>query len=221
MFNFNITQTPWFTLLTQQERERLLGTSAQLDYAKDETIVKQGYVASHVLYLESGIVKLNVENSGKKTTFKIMKGGNFIGLMCTFVNKILDFSAVAATPSRVHMLNRDLFESLIRENGEFALYTVNMMSELTNSVVHNLINLSHKNVNGSVATLLVDLCEIYESNSFDLPFGRGEMADTLGYSKESIVNTLGELQKDGVIRLSGRKVKIDNLNILSNIAKNG
>jgi CRP-like cAMP-binding protein len=81
--------------------------------------------------------------------------------------------------------------------------------------------MSHKNANGSIATILLDIYTIYDSLSFPLPFNRTEMADALGYSKESVINTLKEFQKDGIISVSGRNVTILDMARLVNISHNG
>lgn len=211
----------WFALLNNQERSLLLSSLSQTHFNTGDTIVKQGFSAPAILFLESGVVKLNVEHNGKGSTFKIISKGNFIGLMCSFVNKRLDFSAIAATPSVVTMIDRAIFESLIRDNGIFAVYIVKMMSNMTNSVVHNMITLSHKNVVGSVASLLLDMTEVFNSNVFMLPFTREELANSLGYSKESVINTLSDFQRDGIIDIKAKRVEITNLNQLINISING
>lgn len=211
----------WFALLNNQERSLLLSSLSQTHFNTGDTIVKQGFSAPAILFLESGVVKLNVEHNGKGSTFKIISKGNFIGLMCSFVNKRLDFSAIAAAPSVVTMIDRAIFESLIRDNGIFAVYIVKMMSNMTNSVVHNMITLSHKNVVGSVASLLLDMTEVFNSNVFMLPFTREELANSLGYSKESVINTLSDFQRDGIIDIKAKRVEITNLNQLINISING
>ncbi len=211
----------WFALLNDQERSLLLSSLSQTHFNTGDTIVKQGFSAPAILFLESGVVKLNVEHNGKGSTFKIINKGNFIGLMCSFVNKRLDFSAIAAAPSVVTMIDRAIFESLIRDNGIFAVYIVKMMSNMTNSVVHNMITLSHKNVVGSVASLLLDMTEVFNSNVFMLPFTREELANSLGYSKESVINTLSDFQRDGIIDIKAKRVEITDLNQLINISING
>lgn len=217
----NVEETEWFALLTENQKETLLSSCGRINYSEGETIVKQGFAASHILFLEKGIIKLNVENKSKVTTFKIMKGGNFIGLMCSFVNKKLDFSALSVTDSSVFLFDRDIFEKIIKENGDFAVYIVKLISELTNAVVHNLIKLTHKNVNGAIATILLDLYSLYNLDSFNLPFNREEMANALGYSKESVINTLSEFNKDGILKISGKKINIIDIDKLVSISING
>lgn len=212
---------PWAILLKEEELSELTGSSVVLEYEKYDVIIKQGSLASQIMILEEGMVKLNFRESGKDTTFGFGTKGDFIGLMCSFVKKRLDFSAVAITPCRIRIFDRDVFEKLIEQNGKFAIYIVTMMSEVINVTVHKLITLKHRNAGGSLATLLLSLERVFGEHQINIPFTREEMAHTLGYSKESIINTLSDFQKDNIISISGKKLKILDKKALENIAEKG
>jgi len=198
----------WMEQLTPDQKEALISSSTILKFRRGETIIKQGTLASQIMFLEEGMAKLNFMEADKDTTFSFATNGDFIGLMCSFVQKRLEFSAIAITNATVRIIDREVFENSIKENGKFAVYIVKLMSELTNGVVHTLISLSHKNVNGALSTLLLSLSRVYASNSFQIPFTRDEMAAALGYSKESIINTLSEFHRDKIINISGRNLVI-------------
>lgn len=211
----------WMDALNESERNRILNASETLFYNRGETIIKQGTLASQILFVEDGIAKLNFQTGDRDTTFSFATNGDFIGLMCSFVKKRLEFSAVAITNTTVRIIDREVFENLIENNGQFAVYVVKLMSELTNGVVHTLITLSHKNVNGAVATLLLTLSRLYDSGKLQIPFTRDEMADALGYSKESIINTLSAFHQDKIISISGRNLEILQPNALVLISEKG
>jgi len=212
---------PWAILLKEEELSELTGSSVVLDYEKYDVIIKQGSLASQIMILEEGMVKLNFRESGKDTTFGFGTKGDFIGLMCSFVKKRLDFSAVAITPCRIRIFDRDVFEKLIEQNGKFAIYIVTMMSQMINETCHNFITLKHRNAGGSLATLLLNLIRVFGEHQLIIPFTREEMAHTLGYSKESIINTLSDFQKDGMISISGKNLEILDKKALENIAEKG
>ncbi|NLA15121.1 MAG: Crp/Fnr family transcriptional regulator [Bacteroidales bacterium] len=212
---------PWTTHLTPEELNELLDSSVLVNYDKNDVIIKQGSLASQILALEQGMVKLNFRESQKDTTFGFSTQGDFIGLMCSFVKKKLEFSAIAITPCQVRVFNRDLFEDLIGRNGAFAIYMVTMMSELINVAVHKLITLSHRNAGGALATFLLNLVKVFGSEQMVLPFTREEIANTLGYSRESIINTLQEFQRDGFISISGKNLEVLNRSALGSIAEKG
>jgi CRP-like cAMP-binding protein len=219
--NTNIKVNDWMETLSESERNQILNASETLSYERGETIIKQGTLASQILFVENGIAKLNFQTGDRDTTFSFATNGDFIGLMCSFVKKRLEFSAVAITHTTVRIIDREVFENLIETNGKFAVYVVKLMSELTNGVVHTLITLSHKNVNGAVATLLLTLSRLYDSGKFQIPFTRDEMADALGYSKESIINTLSAFHQDKIISISGRNLEILQLPALLVISEKG
>ena len=212
---------PWATHLKEEELDALMGSSVELEYDKFDVIIKQGSMASQIMVLEEGMVKLNFQESGKDTTFGFGVKGDFIGLMCSFVKKRLDFSAVAITPCRIRIFDRDVFEKLIEHNGKFAIYIVTIMSQMIKETCHNLITLKHRNAGGSLATLLLNLVRVFGEHQIAIPFTREEMAHTLGYSKESIINTLSDFQKDNIISISGKNLEILDKKALENIAEKG
>lgn len=216
-----IKRFSWTTNLTEEEYSELIKSSSLISYNKNETIVKQGSLASQILMLEEGFVKLNIEIKGKDSTFRFSGDGDFIGLACSFVKKKLDFSAVAVTTSKVRVFDRNIFEDLIQKNGKFAIDLITIMSEMTSAAIHSLIMISHRNANGALAILLLRLYTLFKSEKFTLPFTREEMAISLAYSKESVINILSDFQKDGIIKLSGRNIEILKLDSLKIIAENG
>lgn len=211
----------WFVDLTDSQRELIFEHSNLLQFKKDETIIKQGFMADHILYLEKGMAKLSVDDQQRSTVFKIMASNSFIGLMCSFVKRNFDFSAVAIEPSVVRLIDRTIFEQMIRENGQFAVRIVQLMSLMTNKIVHDLVHLSHKNADGAICTILLELASVYKSNSFQMPFSRIELANTVGYSKESVIGCLSSLQKEKIIEVSGKNINIVDYKRLEIIAKNG
>ncbi len=211
----------WTEHLTVEQRQLVLDRSIVVDFSPGETIIKQGVAASHILYLESGMAKLSVSDKERSTTFKIVPGEAFIGIMCSFVKRSFDFSAVAIKPCRVRMVDRDVFEDIIRHNGEFAVQMVQLMSLTTNKIVRDLIYLSHKQADGALCTILMELAEIFGSSRFQLPFTRVELADTIGYSKESVIHSLSALQRDGIIRIAGKQIDILDMHRLETIARHG
>ena len=215
------TSRSWYDHLAQDQRDRILASSNLVSFKKNETIIKQGTTAGHILYLEEGMVKLIVEDKERSTVFKIITNNTFIGLMCSFVKRNFDFSAVAIVPSSVRFIDRGVFEDAVRQNGDFAVYIVQLMSLMTNKVVHDLIQLSHKNADGAICTILLDLASIFGSNNFEMPFSRVELANTVGYSKESVISCLSSLQREGIVRSSGKSIEIIDLARLENIARFG
>ena len=146
---------------------------------------------------------------------------SFIGIVCCFAFKKFDFKATAIEKSKVSFINMDIIEKFIKSNGAFALNLIKHMSGVSNTVFHRVTSLSQKNIDGALSYILLDFSNIYNSKKFDLPVSRIELANMLGYSKESVINTLSKFNKEGVINVDDRKIEILNANKLEQISKFG
>ncbi|MFO7977663.1 MAG: Crp/Fnr family transcriptional regulator [Bacteroidales bacterium] len=211
----------WDNELTPEQKQLVQDHSTVLHFEANETIIKQGIAASHIMYLEEGMAKLSVRHQERLTTFKIVPADNFIGIMCSFVKRSFDFYAIAIKPSTVRLIDRNIFEDLIRHNGHFAVQMVELMSLSTNKIVHDLITISQKNVDGAICTILLEMSRIFKSDSFQMPFTRIELADMIGYSKESVIHSLSSLQREDILRISAKNVEILDRKRLELISRHG
>jgi len=75
----------WFRRICMQfisdkDFEKLEKTSVMLNFKKGETILKQGGMPTHIVYLEKGIVKFNYESeSGKNLILTIVSAPKILG----------------------------------------------------------------------------------------------------------------------------------------------
>jgi len=197
-----------YNVLTDDEKKELEHFKTEIDFEKGEVIIKKGLIASNVIYIEKGLAKLDIVIDNKPTTVSLIPEKYFLGIICTFACRKLEFSAIALEKTRVSIIDIQFFEKVIKQNGEFALLLIKHMSWLTNQLVHHITRYSHKNIDGALSILLLDFAYIYKSDTFTIPINRKDMANILGYSKESVINTLSKFNKDGLIDLSGHKVSI-------------
>jgi CRP/FNR family transcriptional regulator len=75
---------------------------------------------------------------------------------------------------------------------------------------------------GKIADVLIELSErIYNSDIFKIPLTQEDLGNLVDSSRESVSRVLTEFEKDGIIKLSGKKVEIINKHSLSLISANG
>jgi len=205
--------------LTKEQQALLEQNTVELVFKKGEAIIKQGYVASHVLYLEEGLAKMEVTDDYVTSTIKLLASGSFVGIMCTFACRSVDFSAVALENTRIRMINIEVFKRLIIENGQFAMLLIQHMSTLTNSMVHWMSKIAHKHIDGALAMILLEFADIYGADNYHLPITRKALAEMLGYSKESVINALSKFNKEELIRVEDKRIVLLNKDKLKLIMK--
>ncbi len=203
-----ITAEQCFEVLTDAEKKELLNNKIEIKFEAGETIIKRGFAASNILYLEEGLAKLDIITDKHTSTVNLVAPKSFIGIICTFASHNFDFSAVALEKTKISSFDIHLFEKFIHQNGEFACHLIKHMSAFTNEMVHRISRFSHKNIEGSLSILLLDFSKIYQSDSYILPVNRIEMANMLGYSKESVINTLSKFNKEGILNVQEKQIEI-------------
>ena len=207
--------------LTPQEQEELIKHKNDIEFDLGETIIKRGLPVSNILYLIDGLAKIEITNEGKPFTIGLIQSHSFIGIICCFAFEKFDFTVTALEKTKVSFIDKNIFEKFIKTNGEFALSLIKHMSGVSNGLMHRITNLSQKNIDGALSLILLDFAELYKSNNYTLPMVRKELANMLGYSKESVINTLSKFNKEGIIKVSDRKINIINKEKLVQVSKLG
>lgn len=210
-----------FAVLTETERKLLDDHSSLLMFQKGETLIKQGMVASHVIYIEEGLARLDVLTEGDQVTLMLLPAGNFVGIVCCFAERNFNFSSVALLDTRVRLMDLNVFKQLIKQNGDFALLMVRHMSLMTSKMVYSMARYSQKHIDGALAVLLLEFVKIFRSNKFMLPMKRNEISQTIGYSKESVINAFSRLNKEKIIKVKEKQVEILKIELLREIAEKG
>ena len=216
-----ITADDCLATLLEDERQALLDNRKEIVFEAGESLIKEGFVASNVLYLEEGLVRLNVLIDGRHSAVNLVSPRSFVGLICTFANHNLMCSARALEPSRVSLIDLELFERFVKQNGSFAMHLTRHISAITSKIVHRLARLRDKHIDGALSVLLLEFLEIYQSPDYTIPLNRKEIADILGYSKESVINALSRMHREGIVKVNGRKIGILKEETLRKISQTG
>ncbi len=79
-----------FQLISKEELEALSENRTHVSYLKGETLFKQGAFAPHVLFIQSGLVKVYLQSGPKKVqNLWIARSGDFLAFSSMFGEKVL------------------------------------------------------------------------------------------------------------------------------------
>ena len=116
------------------DEEKLLVSKNQLtvEYKKGETICKQGSFASHIMFLDEGLVKVYLEGKPKNLILTITPSNHLVGLASVFEgNNTFLYSVSTYIDSRVNLIDVNVFKQLLRQNAKFATKIINVLNENT------------------------------------------------------------------------------------------
>lgn len=216
-------QAPCFQMLIPEEAELVRASKTQVLFRKDDNLTKQGAFASYVLFMISGYAKQYLEGDGSRSyNLRIIKPGDFIGLSSVFTGNTFTYSSVAITDCQVFLVEKDAIAKVAKENGKFGFQIIKRYCEQNTNLMGTLRSLVYKQMNGRLAETLLYIDNIKEEKEeiFQL-FSRKDLADFAGISTESTVKLLKIFEKDGLIKLQEKDIRIIKRDILQEISRRG
>ncbi len=221
--NDSVCDCPFGDSLSEPEKEEIKEHSNIVNYEKKEIIFRQNTRTSHIMFVKSGLIKIYKEGRNNKyIVLKIAVKDNFLGLMSIFGGDVHQYSASAIQSAEICFIDRDVFNKILRTNGDFSIRIINLLSNNGLFIFNRLMSQSHKQLPGRIADVILYFAQvIFKSNEFEFPFTRRELAELAGTTKESFIRTLAEFKHDKIINLEGAKVSINSMNIVKTLSELG
>jgi len=212
-----------FDLLTPEEKELIDNRSVLVNYKKGEMVCKQGSFASHIMYLEKGLVKIYLEGNPKDLILTITPQRNLMGLQALFEgNNTFLYSISTYTDSAVRLIDIQIFKQLLKQNPHFAYRIINILNESTSQSYGRFFSLTHKQLHGRLADILLCLSrKIFKNESFDLPLTRSDLSDLTSMSTESVIRIMKDFKDDGIIDINNKSITLLDLPRLDKISAKG
>lgn len=224
MSQTDLNDTPGcFQMLSLEELEFINDKKTRISYLKGETIFKQGAFAPHVLFVNQGFVRVYLQTGAtKQLNIRIAKQGDFMAFSSVFGENIYKYSAVAVVNSTICMIDKDALKQLLVRNPDFALQITSRNYKNESRYLDIISNISYKQMRGKLASAVLYLAgdELAEDNIFQY-LTRQDIADFASITIESTIKFLKEFEKEKIIKLDGKNIKIIDPKNLTIISKNG
>ncbi|MBC2778462.1 Crp/Fnr family transcriptional regulator [Parasphingopyxis marina] len=195
--------------LDSREKLQLAEIGRTQNFAAGEPIFQAGDDRMACATLIEGVAKLStIDENGVERIVALLHPSGFLGRLFATHR---DFFATALTPCRLCLFPRADFERVMTANPKL---TQNILERTLDALEESrkLIDLIGKRravarVGGFLLMIEQSMCERpgEAGSAFELPLTRGEIADLLGLTIETVSRQLGALEKAGAISRHGGK----------------
>jgi len=208
--------------LTDEEIEKLSCNCALVNFRKGDPIIKQGTFSTNVAYLRSGLAKVHIAGPYHEQIVRLVKAPSYLGLPTTFGDKINQYSVTVIEKAEVCFIDMSAFRFLLSKNPEFSYEIMIELCRNELEVFYRCANRTQKQSRGKIADVLLEMSDhIYKSQIFTIPVNREDIGNLVDASRESVSRIITEFERDGIIKLTGKKVEIINKKSLQMISANG
>jgi CRP-like cAMP-binding protein len=190
---------------------------------KGEPIFQEGESVNGVFCVKEGVCKMTkLSENGKNQIIKFAKAGELLGQRSMISDEVANLSAIALEDMEVCFIPRTEIIGFFNENNQFSM---NMMKSICGDLKDaddHMVSMAQKTVKKRLAESLLHLAETFgvnEDQTLKIQLSREELAGMIGTATESCIRLLSDLNKDKIIELVEKKIKIIDEKRLKKIAE--
>lgn len=219
----------FFHHLPDTDRLDLARMGKRRSLAKNQYAFRAGEPAACVCIVEYGYLKVfEPVLDGRDVLMFIRAPGELLGLRGALQQDgkgVRTYAAQACEDSAVLCIPADKFRSYLEVHPRLTLEVAEILSRRLNESCDKLSKLSLTQVASRIAYLILNIGQCYGThtgNGIDLnvPFSQQEIADMVGAVRQTVSGILTKLRLEGVISVSHKHIRIENIEQLRKLAAN-
>ena len=186
-----------------EERENRL-------FRKKDFIYQEGDFPMRLYFVVDGKVKTSKTNDfGKEYITQIYKAGEFFGYQALIQEAKYTESAIALDDATISFVPKEDFLLLMHNNRDFSASFIKMLTNDIEEKEEKLLSLAYNSIRKRVAEALVTLQDRYEGEGqTEISILRDDLASMVGTAKESVIRTLTDFKKEGLIKVEQGRITI-------------
>lgn len=199
-------------ILSQVGRRRIVPKGTVVVWAGDDNAVCANVVSGALKLLKS-------TSDGREQAVGLLFEGDFVGQP---FNESNDITAVALSDTDLCMFPRSSFERVLSDRPKLERALLGRVMRSLNEARDRQLTLARKSARARIAGFLCDLAHSSGNDQFNLPISRGDIADYLGLTIETVSRQFTEFKSEGMIAAErgSRSIKILDYAALQSLAAN-
>jgi len=204
---------------TQEDEEKLkdlndlreLFSKQELQYfKKGETIYEKDKHANYFYLVKRGIVKAHrLDNQGKQLITELYKEDDFFGNHANDPQSSYEDYATAMEETQLYTVSREEFQKILAGNPMITMQLVEVLNNNLSEIKNQLMDMAYGSVRKKTANTILLFAERIEKHPLkSIRISRADLAGVAGMAPESLIRTLSEFKREGLIEIEGRNIKL-------------
>jgi len=176
---------------------------------RKQEIYAEGDAPGYVYWLQSGRVKTRkLTESGKEFITGIYQAGDFFGCQALLEQTSYPDAAVAVDDSVLVHIPQSEFLQLLLHNAAVSEQFIRLLAGRVNAREQQLLGMAYHSLRRRVADTLLSLHAQAEAAGGWIQLPREDLASLVGTVTESLVRTLTEFRRDGLIEAGPAGIRV-------------
>jgi len=180
------------------------------NHKKGEIIYKEGDYSNYIYLVYKGKIKsFKIDEFGKELILNIHKGDDFLGLSAILENTHYYESIMAMDNVEILHVPKKTLQEILKNNHKLSLEIFQLINENLTEVKEQLLQMAYGSMRRKTAKTILKFANLMGNNpSNSINISRRDLAGVAGIATESLIRTLTDLKKEGLIEIEGRNIRI-------------
>lgn len=189
------------------------------NYKSGETIYEEGKQSNHFFFVDKGVVKSHqMDQHGKELITSLYKEGDFFGNLSFQKSSSHNEYATAMEETRVYAVSKEDLKDILTKNNKITFDLIDAIGENISGIKEQLLEMAYGSVRKKTArTILLFSQKIRRFPTQSIRISRSDLASVAGMASETLIRTLSDFKKEGLIEIEGRNIKILDVEALKRI----
>jgi len=188
-------------------------------YKKNASIYKEGHNSNYIYLILQGVVKcFKYDEDGKELTTALHKEDDIFGY--TSFTQNIPYKESATTMTEVEMVgvSKSELKEILDKNHKITLEIIELLSDGITGVKDQLLQMAYSSVKRKTAATILRFAEKINAKPEDpIRISRNDLASVAGIATETLIRTMSDFKKQGIIEMEGRTIKVLDLQKLQDI----
>ena len=213
-------------VLNEREHKIIRDNARFVNLKKNEIVYYENDKPKDFMCLLKGKVKIYKDGvGGRSQIVRVVRPVQYFGYRAYFAQESYVTSAAAFEPSLVCLIPMEIVDKILQKNTSLAILLIRLLSIDLGISDQRVVNLTQKHIRGRLAESLIFLKESYgleeDGATIAIYLSREDLANLSNMTTSNAIRTLSLFEKERIISIDGRKIKIIDEKKLQKISRNG
>lgn len=203
----------WYSKLPRYYQHYIVQHAKYIEVAKEQAIFRSGDSFNGIYAVLNGAIQLgHVDIEGKEAVAAIVEPIMWFGEISLIDQQPRSHDAIAVQKSTLLHIPQHDINTLIKENPEFWFHIAQLASQKLRMAFLELISIQSQNITQRLAQRLMFILTGYGNHLYitnhEIHLSQEQLGQMLMCSRQTINQELQNLEKQGVLRVSFKKIEI-------------
>jgi DNA-binding response OmpR family regulator len=191
----------------------------QFSFNTGDVVYKEGQNSNYIYLILKGAVKCyKFDEQGKELTTALHTDDDLFGYTSFIQNIPYQETAIAIKPLELVGILKEQLKEVFNKNHKVTLELIQLLTDDLKNIKDQLLQMAYSSVHKKTANTILKFAEkLNREPNEPIKISRSDLASTAGIATESLIRTLSNFKKSGLIDIEGRTIKILDLQKLKEI----